>query len=298
METDRRYDLHQHLWPETFVAALRERHTPPRLEGHQLVTREGRFPVDLAQHDPGRRIRMLDRDGIDVAVLSLQPTLGLGFLAREESERLEETWVEGVRELVGTGDGRFLALSPTRPRPGFSGVSIGASAVLALDASASVLDDVERGGHLLFVHPDPAAPGGGPHAPDDAHRPPWWDWVVGYPAQMQAAYFAWLGAGRRRWPRLQLLFAILAGGAPLQLERLARRGIDVRSALDPNAHFDVATYGRRAIELCVETFGVTQLAYGSDVPVVEAAETLAAVRGFGDSVARILHTETPTRLLR
>jgi hypothetical protein len=298
IETDLRYDLHQHLWPEAFVAALRERGVPPRLEGDALVTREGRFAVDLAQHDPERRLRTLDRDEIDVAVLSLQPTLGLGWLSPEESERLEETWIEGVQELAGTSDGRFLAFSPARLRPGVVGVSIGASALLGLDASASLLDEVERSGRLLFVHPDPAERDGAHPDQDGARRPPWWDWVVGYPAQMQAAYFAWLADGRRRWPRLRLLFAILAGGAPLQLERLARRGIDVRSALDPNVHFDVATYGRRAIELCVETFGVTQLAYGSDVPVVESAETLDAVRGFGDSVARILHTETPTRLLR
>jgi len=72
----------------------------------------------------------------------------------------------------------------------------------------------------------------------------------------------------------------------------------VRSALDPNVFFDVASYGRRAIELCIETFGVTQLVYGSDTPVIESGETLRAVRGFGDSVTHILQTETPTRLLR
>ena len=65
---------------------------------------------------------------------------------------------------------------------------------------------------------------------------------------MQAAYLAWLAHGRDRWPTFRVLFAMLAGGGPFQLERLARRGVDVRSALDPNVFFDVSTHGRRAIE--------------------------------------------------
>lgn len=284
------YDLHQHLWPERFVAALRERRSPPLLDGGELVTREGRFAVDLADHDPELRAGALDRDGIDVAVLSLQPSLGLDLLVPKERDELEEAWVEGVLELVSSS-GRFAAFSPTRPRDGFVGISVGASALLDLDAFTPTFDDAEQGGRLLFVHPD----AGGP---PDPGRPAWWEWAVGYPAQMQGAYLAWLGFGRERWPRLRILFALLAGGGPLQLERLAHQGVDVRSALDPNVHFEVSSYGRRAIELCIETFGVTQLAYGSDTPVIGSAETLRAVRGFGDSVAHILQTETPTRLLR
>jgi hypothetical protein len=115
---------------------------------------------------------------------------------------------------------------------------------------------------------------------------------------MQEAYLAWLAFGRGRWPSVRVLFAMLAGGGPFQLERLARRGVDVRSALDPNTFFEVSTHGRRAIELCVQTFGVGQLAYGSDTPVVDSRPTLDAVRGFGDAVTHVLQTDTPAGLLR
>jgi hypothetical protein len=121
--------------------------------------------------------------------------------------------------------------------------------------------------------------------------------VTSYPARAQEAYLAWLAFGRERWPTLRVLFAILGGGGPFQLERLARRGVDVRSALDANTFFDVATHGRRAIELCVETFGVGQLAYGSDLPVIDSRPTLDAVRGFGDAVMHVLQSDTPSRLL-
>lgn len=284
------YDLHQHLWPEPFLAALRGRRSPPCLSGDELTTVEGRFPIELADHDPEARLRLLDRDGIDIAVLSLQTTLGLERLSKAEREELEEIWVEGIREVVRASGGRLLAFSPSRVRDGFVGVSVGAAALTGSDGEDRGLDDADAAGLPVLVHPDRATP-------PPAGRPAWWDWATGYPARMQAAYFAWLTDGRGRRPGLRVLFAALAGGGPFQLERLARQGIDVRSTLDPNTFFDVSTYGRRAIELCIETFGVGQLAYGGDVPVVDPRSTLRAVRGFGDAVAQILQTDTPARLL-
>jgi 6-methylsalicylate decarboxylase len=284
------YDVHQHLWPQGFVAALRARDTPPFIDGDALTTQEGRFAIDLAAHDVASRLRMLDRDGIDVAVLSLQTSLGLEALTADERDSLEAAWVEGVLELVATSEGRLLAFSPSVVRNGFVGVSLGSSVLVDLDGASPVLDNAEASGTIVFVHP---------HARRDtaSARPPWWDWVTGYPARMQEAYLAWLAFGRERWPSLRVLFAMLAGGGPFQLERLALRGVDVRSALDPNTFFEVSTHGRRAIELCVQTFGVGQLAYGSDTPVVDSQPTLDAVRGFGDAVTHVLQTDTPSRLL-
>ena len=284
------YDVHQHLWPESFVAALRERTVPPFIDDGELTTLEGRFPVDLGDHELVRRIRTLDRDGIGVAVLSLQTSLGLESLPDEDRHGLEEIWVGGVQEIVSTADRRFLAFSPSRVRDGFVGVSLGSSAFTDLEGAADVLDAAQTAGSAVLVHPD-AGHAAGPG------RPAWWDWVTGYPARMQEAYLVWLAFGRERWPSLRVLFAMLAGGGPFQLERLARRGVDVRSALDPNTFFEVSTHGRRAIELCVQTFGVGQLAYGSDTPVVDSSATLDAVRGFGDAVTHVLQSDTPARIL-
>jgi hypothetical protein len=282
------YDVHQHFWPEPFVAALRARTTPPTLDGDVLETREGRFELDLAQHDPETRLAQLDRDGIDVAVISLQPSLGFDELGEAERDELELAWIEGARELIRSP--RFLALSPSAIRDGFVGMSIGSEALLDFDRAAPVIDAAAAAGRMVFVHPD-----AGP--PASAARPAWWEWVVGYPARMQEAYVGWLAFGRERCPTVRILFAMLGGGGPFQLERLARQGVDVRSALDPNTFFDVSTHGRRAIELCIQTFGVGQLVYGSDTPVVDSGATLDAVRGFGDAVTHVLQSETPARLL-
>jgi 6-methylsalicylate decarboxylase len=284
------FDLHQHLWPEAFAAALRGRAKPPRLVRNELTTAEGSFAVDLHVHDAEARLQTLDRDGVDVAVLSLQPSLGLAGLPDPERAELEDAWSDSVHELVTAGAGRFRAFSPARIRTGFVGVSLGSSSFADFDRSAELLDAAAAAGSPIFVHPDIAGPA-------DPTRPAWWEWVNGYPARMQSAYLAWLAFGRDRWPTLRVLFAMLGGGGPFQLERLARRGIDVRSVLDPNTFFEVSTHGRRAMELCIETFGVDQLAYGSDTPVVDSRPTLDAVRGFGDAVTHVLQTDTPSRLL-
>ncbi len=283
-------DLHQHLWPESFVGVLRARSELPALDGDVLTTAGGRFELDLAEHELERRVRRLDRDGIDLAVVSLQTSLGLERLPDGERTELEESWSSGIREVVENSGGRLRAFSPSIARLGFVGVSIGSTVLSDLERAAPVLDAAQDASLPVFVHPDAGRAAEGT-------RPAWWDWVTGYPARMQEAYLAWLAFGRVRWPDLRVLFAMLAGGGPFQLERLARRGVDVRSSLDPNTFFDVSTHGRRAIELCIETFGVAQLAYGSDTPVVDSRPTIDAVRGFGDAVTHVLQSDTPSRLL-
>jgi hypothetical protein len=186
------YDLHQHLWPEPFVAALRRRRSPPFLSDGELTTPEGRFPVELASHEPEERIRLLDRDGIDVAVVSLQTTLGLERLAEAEREDLEERWVEGIREVVRETRGRLLAFSPGRVRECFVGVSLGATSLAGSDEAERALDAATEADVPVFVHPDRVST-------PPTGRPAWWDWATGYPARMHAAYLAWLtaaGAGR------------------------------------------------------------------------------------------------------
>jgi predicted TIM-barrel fold metal-dependent hydrolase len=284
------FDVHQHLWPEPFVAALRARNNPPHLTEGELVLREGRFPVEAANDELTARIELLDRDEIDVAVISLQPTLGTGDLPPDERDLLEEAWIDGARELVAASGGRFRAFASGRLVSGFAGTSVAARDLYDLDLIAPLLDELERSAAPLFVHP-----GAVRQTPD---APGWWTAVVDYTSQMQMAYFRWLAEGRARWPDLRVAFAILAGGAPFQLERLGQRGLAVRSALDPNVYLDVATYARRSIELCAETFGVERLLYGSDRPVVDPAATLRAVRGFGESVEKLLTVDNPTSFLR
>ena len=281
-------DIHQHLWPPAFVAALKARSRPPRLRANSLELGDGTYQIDLGAHDLDTRLASLDRHEIDTAVVSLQPTLGIDALAPSEAEELHLIWEQGAQELIGAAPKRLAALSCGRAAPGFAGAIVAASALRDVDALGALLRDLNEADAMLFVHPSAAMPTHG--------APPWWPAIADYTAEMQAAYLTWLSYAQERWPAVAVVFAILAGGGPFQLERLASRGVDVRSGLHQNVFFDTASYGRRAIELCIETYGVHQLVYGSDVPVIDPSPTLRALEGFGPSVLQLVTTDNPSRL--
>jgi hypothetical protein len=278
------FDVHQHLWPEAFVSALSRRTEAPCLEDRGRVLRlaEGSYDLDLGAHDLVRRLALLDRDGIDVAVVSLQSTLGA-----ERHPELVAAYHDSIAELVEAAGGRLRAFACGECREGFVGACVSAERLLAgIDELARELEHAEQ---ILFVHPGPA-----PVPPDGA--PPWWPAVVDYTAQLQAAFAAWIAGGATRFPRLPVVFAILAGGAPFQLERLRSRGVDEPDALGPNVYLETSSYGRRALTLCLDAYGPDRLLYGSDVPVIDPRPTLKALRGLGRDVFDAVAHENPTRL--
>lgn len=279
-------DMHQHLWPAALVDVLRRRRRPPRLTGTVLELKEGRFAFDAEAHDPDRRLAELDRDGVDIAVVSLQPTLGASFPAE-----VIDAYHEGIADVSERSQGRIRPLAAGPVPDGFAGLCLSAHDLYRLDEHEFLLDELERAGRFLFVHPGP--PSGAP-----AGAPDWWGPGIGYAVQMQAAYGIWLVRGVPRWPRLPVVFAILAGGAPFQLERLAGRGFDLRTALEAEVYLETASYGRRALELSLATYGVGRIVYGSDAPVMDPRLMLRELRTFGEAVMSAVCETNPERLLR
>jgi 6-methylsalicylate decarboxylase len=277
------FDVHQHLLPAPLVDALRARSEPPRLVGHSLELREGSFPFDERANDLGERIALLDEDGTDVAVVSLAPTLEV-----EGRPELQDAYHEGMRELVASAGGRLRALASGACLDGFAGACISAQALV--DGLGDLPAELAEAGQVLFVHPGP------PGAPP-VTAPPWWAAVVDYTAQMQAAYLSWLADGVARHQDLDVVFAVLAGGAPIQLERLHSRGGAVAGA-DARVHLDTASYGPRALRLSAEALGADRLVFGSDVPVLAATPTLQALAELGDAALSSARSESPGRLFR
>lgn len=277
------YDFHQHFWPEQLLSLLSRRRELPRLKGTQLELPEGTFELDPDEHRLERRIELLDRHGIDVAVVSLQPTIGW-----EMEPELAETFDEGIPEVVAAAGGRIAALACGECRPGFAGACVSSYRLMGDLEELAV--DLQSEGQLLFVHPGLPAP-----LPPDV--PPWWTAVVDYTTQMQAAYATWLAGGATRYPGLPVLFALLAGGAPFQLERLAARGGDAEVARSANIYFEPSSYGPLALKLCLDCFGAERLVFGSDAPVLDPGETLRALRELGEEVTQKVCSENPTRLL-
>jgi 6-methylsalicylate decarboxylase len=278
------YDVHQHLWPESLISALSQRKAPPRLRGRTLeVPSEPAGEIDLDAHTLEGRLRLLDRDGIDVALVSLAPTL-----EADHHADLRAAYHHGILEVASASGGRIVPLAAGEGREGFAGACISAPALVA--GVEPLLEELAATGQLLFVHPGPP-----PAAP--AGAPGWWSAVVEYTAQMQRAFVTWLARDAETHRAVPVVFAMLAGGAPIQLERLRSRGVELRTTLYPNVYLESSSYGRRALELCLATYGVTQLLYGSDAPVIDPAQTLSELRGFGDALAEVVLVDNPGRLL-
>jgi hypothetical protein len=286
------FDLHQHLWPEDLMAGLARRSAPPRLyrDGDGwLLELAGEPPsrVNLADHDPVSRALLAERDGIERIAIAPSAPLGIEALPPDEAAPLLGAYHEGILEL---GDPFDQWASTDDPRA--LGLCLPAGALAgpeALDAVADTLSALSERGAPLFVHPGAADPE--LHGPSG---PCWWAAMTDYVAEMNAAWHGWAAWGRAAHPRLKVLFAMLAGCAPLHAERLAARGGPADAVHDELTFFDVSSYGPRTIDAMVRVVGADRLVYGSDRPVV-------APRCLDDLGPSLLHalTETnPARLLQ
>jgi 6-methylsalicylate decarboxylase len=277
-------DVHQHLLGGALVEALSARTEPPMLvrrrEGWTFrVAAEPDSILTFDATDAQQRREDLGADGIDRALVALSTALGIETLPAEDSVALIEAHHQGIEalpaEFGGWGAVPLAApeLDPATVDLALDrccvGISLPAAALIdpaAVERLHPLLARLEARDAPLFVHPGPvsAAP-----AADAAALPHWWPALTDYVAQMQAAWFAFLHVGRRAHPRLRVLFAMLAGGAPLHLERYAaRRGVPAPEP-DPLVFYDTSSYGPRMIAAVAAQVGTTQLVYGSDRPVVD-----------------------------
>ena len=290
-------DLHQHLWTEPLIDALGARSSLPfvrRTRGVTVLHSAAELPyvIDLESETPVRRASLLRADGVDRAVVALSSPIGIEALDRGSSLELIGAHLEGVRALPE----EFLAWGPIPLDrldpddvdwvlgPRCAGVSLPAAALVGHDALAEsrpVLARVAECDVPLFVHPGPAP--GTSRGEASLTEPLWWRALTDYVAQMQAAWFTFVTLGRREHPQLEVVFAMLAGGAPLLSERLSTRGGPEIDLYDPLIFYDTSSYGPAAVEAVARRVGAGQLVYGSDRPVIEpmltGRETLLAANG-------------------
>ena len=310
-----RIDVHQHLWPEPLIAELARRREPPRLRRRRegwvaVVSGEPDSPFDLSDHEPGRRAELVCADGLDRAYVALSSPLGIEALPPDEARPLLDAWHDGAGALPEQF-GAWAAVSIREPEPAalaallddaFAGACIPAEALAGpagYERCGPLLAVLEKAGAPLFVHPGPgpetleaalAGAAGAAAAGGGLPIPAWWPALTRYVAAMNAAWHAFAAFGRPAHPRLRVCFAMLAGLAPLQRERLAARG--GRVPRDADVFLDTSSYGVRAIDAVIRELGVDALVHGSDRPVLRAAEP-----SLGDAVRAALHTRNPSRLL-
>jgi predicted TIM-barrel fold metal-dependent hydrolase len=280
-------DVHQHIWTEPLLDGLAARRSLPfvrRTDGLTVLhcAHERPYVIDVESEAPLRRASLVRSDGIDLAVIALSSPIGIEALARADACALIDAHLEGVSAL---GE-EFAAWGPValdEPDPddvdrlltrGCIGISMPAAALLSGDdlaAVAPLLERIATRGVPLLIHPGRAP---GPATGEASLTEPlWWRALTDYVAQMQAAWLTFAALGRREYPELVALFAMLAGGAPLLSERLATRGGPAVDLRDPLVFYDTSSYGPAAVEAMARRVGGDQLVYGSDRPVIEPVPT-------------------------
>jgi hypothetical protein len=291
-------DVHQHLWTEPLLVALEQRERLPfvrRAPGLCTIHLAGETPsgIDLDGEQPEYRADLVSADGLNRALIALSSPLGIEALPRSEAQPLIDAYLHGVGALPSqfgawgpvaledpTGDDVDTVLAC-----GCVGVSLPAGALstpAALAAIAPLLERLQQRDLPLFIHP---GPGLRERLSESSLADPlWWPALTRYVAQMQSAWLSFVSVGRREYPRLRILFAMLAGGAPLLAERLRTRGgprVDLR---DPRTFYDNSSFGADATQALTRLVGAEQVLYGSDRPVLEPLPGSRDVLLRGDSV--------------
>ena len=275
-----RVDVHQHLWTEPLVDALERRSRLPFVrcsDGLCTIHVAGEIAaaVDLASERPANRAALLARDGVDRALIAVRACWASRRSPRAEARGLIDATSTASRlSVIRSRRGvrsRSTACIPTTwtpcvnatawaclCRPARSGrewicwrrCSRGSSDWSCRCSSTRVRARLATGRVSLS-------------------DPPWWPAMTRYVAQMQEAWLAFVTLVRRAHPRLRVVFAMLAGGAPLLSERLDARGGPALDLRERHAFFNTSSFGPAAIEAMARRVGGEQLLYGSDRPVVE-----------------------------
>lgn len=265
-------DVHQHIWPPEFIEALRARTAAPRLDGWTLhLPGEPPYDVNPADHDVEARAKLARADGLGLAVVSLSSPLGIEYLPSDEAVPLLDAFHDGALALPApfatwaspclSAPEPDVASLERRLRGGSVGLQPPATALLDAEGweyCAPLLDLTARLGKPLFVHPGAAEP-------TERQQPAWWPALVPYVHQMHASWFGLRAFGRARHPDLRVCFTALAGLAPLHGERFtARGGGDME--IDPNAFYEVSSYGEQGVGAVVRAVGVDLIINGTDRP--------------------------------
>jgi 6-methylsalicylate decarboxylase len=268
-------------------------------------------PIAATAHDPELRLAVLAESGIDTAVISISSPCGVEALPEDDARPLLDAYHRGISELVGWSNGRLLAFAAAclnatdagaadvaeRLEAGFAGLSLPSEALATpagLDLCAPLLELLERAGRPLFVHPGPAP--WTPTEPADPRLPAWWTPLAQYPAWSLRAFATWRALGAAAYPRLRVVFAIMAGGAPF-LEGRWRTFSGLAGGIDRNVFLDTASCQRLDLELALAAYGAEQIVLGTDIPIIDPAPLLRSLDALGPAVFEAVADRNPARVL-
>ena len=313
-------DLHNHFFPAAWPDfSSRGGEWPTivrRADGAASVLLGGRpfRDIDSRCWDAEARLAEMDRDRVDVQVISATPVLFAYGRDAGAARDFAAVMNDAALELAARGRGRILALAQVPLQDpdlacreleralasGHVGVQIGShvgarelddDGIVAFLAHCAALDCP------VLVHPWDML------APERTRR--WMAaWTVGMPAETQAAIVAMiLGGAFDRLPRsLRICFAHGGGSFAFLLGRLENAwqrqpAVRGRSTMPPSSYLDrftvdSAVFDPRALALLVATMGAERVLLGSDYPFPLGEESVGALvrdaRALDDAAKRAI----------
>lgn len=317
-------DAHTHFIPLEFVDFLRSGEGPADVT---VVDREGRdplishsnglaYPVFPLFHDAAAKLEQMDRDGIDVSLCSIVPSLFLYEVDPADTLRAHRVINDAGAAYARASGGRVavLATVPMNDPPaaaaelrracgelGLTGVEIGPSVGNTMIDSPELepfFDAVEELGVTVMLHPYlnmVAKPGPdleGFHLSN----------VVGNPFETcVAASRLIVGGVFDRHPTLRVQLVHAGGSFPYQLGRLehaygAREETKSVARRNPAAYlehflFDTVIFDERQLRFLLDLAGPDAIVFGTDLPFdmadTSAIETLPRIAA-DDVVAKVL----------
>ena len=222
------FDVHQHLWPRAFVEALPQRATAPLPRRRHPAPRRGGVRRSTSAITTSRR-------GSRCSTATGSTSRSSRCSRRSGSRRSPPTSATSSRRTGRTASSSW----PPRPADGSRrSPSAGRGpASRACRSARTALDDLDaraprprRAARLAASSSSIRSP-----APRRRGRPPGGPRSSTTRARCSAPTSPGSRDGQERWPDVKVVFAILAGGGPIQLERLAspRRRRPLGAAPEP-----------------------------------------------------------------
>ena len=328
-------DMHAHWKPAEVADALRARTREPRIvrdeKGVEVLKsgRMGEEPVATAFDDVEFHLARMDRQGVEMSVLSLlgtfcwiesQPVDVAGPLCRRVNDRLSEICQEHPGRFACFAALPLTDISAAAAEldramglPGMIGAQIPGNLFLTradAEAARPLLEVANRHAAVLFVHhgprPGDAFPKIGGETDNARRRNGTLDMQASLSSVMVTLCLTdYLSA----YPNVTVQVHNLGGNIPYEVERMDHRSmLDTPDEELPSSRFrkagvyvDCNSFGPRAIEAAVSLYGADRIVCGTDgsaFGVDWTRKALADARIDEDAREQILHRNAAAMLAR
>jgi predicted TIM-barrel fold metal-dependent hydrolase len=289
-------DIHTHWRPAELADALRARGKEPRIlqkDGVEVLkSRMGEEPLASAFDDAGVHLARMDRQGVELSVLSL-----LGSFCWVESQPPEVSGPlcrgvnDGLSEICATHAGRFAAfaalpltdmdaaaaeLERAMALPGVIGAQLPGNLFLTrkdAETARPLLEVANRYRAVLLIHhgpkPGDAFPKVGGETDNARRRNGTLDMQASLSSVMVTLCLTDFLAA---YPDVTVVVHNLGGNIPFEIERMDHRSLlDTPQEELTSSRFrkakvfvDCNSFGARAIEMAVELYGADRIVCGTD----------------------------------